>query len=60
LYKNLHVLKVKGHRIRLEEIVSDHARARVAEESTSGREYGRTAMAALRIADRSSFEILNV
>ena len=26
LQENLHVLKVKGHRIRLEEIVADHAR----------------------------------
>jgi hypothetical protein len=26
LQKNLHVLKIKGHRIRLEEIVADHAR----------------------------------
>ena len=27
LQKNLHVLKIKGHRIRLDEIVTDHAGA---------------------------------
>ena len=26
LQKDLHVLKIKGHRVRLEEIVADHAR----------------------------------
>jgi Ran GTPase-activating protein (RanGAP) involved in mRNA processing and transport len=31
LQKNLHVLKVKGDRIRLEEIMTDHAREMEAE-----------------------------
>jgi hypothetical protein len=36
LQENLHVLKVKGHRIRLEEIVADHAREVEAKSVLSG------------------------
>jgi hypothetical protein len=36
LQKNLHVLEVKGHRIRLEKIVADHAREMKAKRGIFG------------------------